>query len=262
MKRVNRTGFTLIELLVVIAILSILMALLLPAIQTAKAKAKEARCKSNMRQLVNAIMMFATDHDDHLPAGGRCARNFEWDWTWGGNVISVPTTDPSQCQRIEVETGSLWPYAMNLPRVGRFGETPRGMSEEWYGSSDNVYLCPAAGPVGRKRGCSYSMNALLDDLAELGGRNPQVADMMGIKLSEIRNDAKKVLLVDEPETTINDGWFVPNGHENQVTDMSAWLKHAGGANLAFCDGHIRFMRGEELKPIMGRTDPLWFDPRR
>jgi prepilin-type N-terminal cleavage/methylation domain-containing protein/prepilin-type processing-associated H-X9-DG protein len=262
MKGAKRRGFTLIELLVVIAILAILMALLLPAIQTAKEKARESRCKSNMRQIVNAIMMFATEHDDHLPAGGRCDRNYEWDWTWGGNVISVPTTDPAQCERIEVETGSLWPYVMNLPRVGAFGEVSRGMKDEWYGSSDNVYLCPASGPVGRKRGCSYSMNALLDDITDVAGRNPQVPSMLGIKISEIRSDARKVLLVDEPETTINDGWFVPNGHENQVSNMSAWLKHADGANIAFCDGHIRFMHGEELKPIMSRTDDQYFHPLR
>ncbi len=254
MRRANERGFTLIELLVVIAILAILMALLLPAIQTAKAKAKETRCKSNMRQIANAMMIFATEHDDHLPAGGRCQRNTEWDWTWGGNVIGVPTTDPAACQRIEVETGSLWPYVTGLPRVGVFGETQRSLDESWFASPEkNVYLCTAVGAVGKKRGCSYAMNSVLDE-------PPEGAGMLGRKLSQIRKSTQKILFVDEPESTINDGWFVPQGHENDVRDLKLWLKHEGGANVAFCDGHIEFIPEKRFLSIMDRNDREWFDP--
>jgi len=254
MKAKGIRGFTLIELLVVIAILAILAALLLPAIQTAKAKAREARCKSNMRQIALAMMQFATEHDGHLPAGGRCDRNTEWDWTWGGNVIGVPTTNPAACERIEIEKGSLWNYLTQRPRVGPYGETSRGMKDEWYADpSKNVYLCPAVGAVGKKRGCSYAMNQFLDE-------SPEGPGMFGMRLSQIRNDANKVLFVDEPESTINDGWFVPTGHENDVRDLSQWLKHEGGANIAFCDGHIGFVQEKKFLGIMDRNDPRWFNP--
>jgi len=260
MKSRQGRGFTLIELLVVIAILAILAALLLPAIQSAKEKARQAQCISNMRGIAQAMMMFANEHDGHLPAGGRCDRNFEHDWTWGGNVIPVPTTNPSTCDRIEVEKGSLWSYVTGIPRAGQYG-TGKGMDEQWYSSpSKNPYLCPSVTAVGKKRGCSYAMNYLLDDLAENGGHQAQVSDMMGLKLEQIKRASEKVLLIDESELTINDGWFVPEGHENDVSVQQFHLKHSGGANMAFCDGHFGWIEKKRFLAIIGRTAPEYFRP--
>jgi prepilin-type N-terminal cleavage/methylation domain-containing protein len=57
----NGRGFTLIELLVVISIIAVLASLLLPALSQAKARGKSAVCKSNLRQLVLALHMYAED---------------------------------------------------------------------------------------------------------------------------------------------------------------------------------------------------------
>jgi general secretion pathway protein G len=64
---VKRAGFTLIELLVVIAIIALLAALLFPVFATARAKARQSQCLSNLRQIGMSIDMYATDHDDLYP---------------------------------------------------------------------------------------------------------------------------------------------------------------------------------------------------
>lgn len=60
-------GFTLIELLVVIAIIAILAAILFPVFSKARENARKATCQSNLRQIANAVLMYAQDYDEFLP---------------------------------------------------------------------------------------------------------------------------------------------------------------------------------------------------
>ncbi len=66
-----RTGFTLVELLVVIAIIALLAALLLPALQSAKEKAKRLACLNNERQLGIGWHVYAEDYRGFFPSDGQ-----------------------------------------------------------------------------------------------------------------------------------------------------------------------------------------------
>ena len=92
-----RKHFTLIELLVVIAIIAILAAILLPALQSARARAQSSSCINNLKQMAQVSRNYTDDH-----------KGF-----WPGNSGTKPTAS----------TSSQWPWPLHLTR-GKYFKVP------------------------------------------------------------------------------------------------------------------------------------------
>jgi prepilin-type N-terminal cleavage/methylation domain-containing protein/prepilin-type processing-associated H-X9-DG protein len=81
MKKQQGRRFTLIELLVVIAIIAILAAMLLPALQSAKARAYDTDCRNHLGQLGKGVICYVDDNKGYYPAQGAQSQNL-----WGHRI--------------------------------------------------------------------------------------------------------------------------------------------------------------------------------
>jgi prepilin-type N-terminal cleavage/methylation domain-containing protein len=82
-----KRAFTLVELLVVIALITILAALLFPAITAAKDKAKRASCMNNLRQINTGLRMYCDDSTDKAPRTPGTANSPGLNWTGYKNLM-------------------------------------------------------------------------------------------------------------------------------------------------------------------------------
>jgi prepilin-type N-terminal cleavage/methylation domain-containing protein/prepilin-type processing-associated H-X9-DG protein len=87
MERRPSHAFTLVELLVVIGVIALLLSILLPAMARARVAAVDAKCKSNLRQLVTALHEYAANHKGYCPPAMAWGRHWDMDRV---NGVVVP----------------------------------------------------------------------------------------------------------------------------------------------------------------------------
>jgi prepilin-type N-terminal cleavage/methylation domain-containing protein len=124
----RRKGFTLVELLVVIAIISVLAAMLLPALSTAKERARSVNCRSNLKQIGTAIIMYSDDNLGVLVPAEYDARNgapYRAGWP---TILFTTKYLPTQTAPTyyTVKAGNhIFHCPSGLPNVYRFDPTSR-----------------------------------------------------------------------------------------------------------------------------------------
>lgn len=138
-------GFTLIELLVVIAVITLLMALLLPALHRVRKQARAVVCQAQLRQWAKAVALYAEDNQGRLPrdAGGRVGL-----WFLRGSFTSA--VDPNESTSLRaVDTAGIacCPMAVK-PGTAGFTMTVNGQlyAEGMQGSAFESWVMTTPGP--------------------------------------------------------------------------------------------------------------------
>lgn len=109
-------GFTLVELLVVVAIIGTLVALLLPAVQAARAAARRTQCSSNMRQVGLAMAQFCDAHRGRFPDNSHTNATGSWIYTIAPfmedvDEIRMCPDDKKRTERLAMKMTSYVPNA-------------------------------------------------------------------------------------------------------------------------------------------------------
>jgi prepilin-type N-terminal cleavage/methylation domain-containing protein/prepilin-type processing-associated H-X9-DG protein len=247
---VPQFGFTLVELLVVIAVITIMAALLLPALSKTKEHSRATACRSNMKQLALAFLLYSEDNTDVLPwpggAPGRANMNpgYDADWCFGGQKVIDPSLSSSWYVPgfgFNPECGSIYPYMTSQPRRDY---------DQNYKEVSSVYRCPSTGRLGEALRNNYSANAWTDPGKPFGkGAVPS----KGLVTSMIVDPSRKVMLVNEdPKGMIT--CALPPGVIQRTS-----VFHLERANVAFMDGHMGTVPGMLFRQMQGKDSDVYFN---
>jgi prepilin-type N-terminal cleavage/methylation domain-containing protein/prepilin-type processing-associated H-X9-DG protein len=210
------SGFTLIELLVVIAIISILAAILFPVFARVRENARRTSCASNLKQLALGMLMYTQDNDGGLPSYIRDG-SATWPQLYDPTVAYVKNTQVYRCPSAPASTLAM---------------------SDIYG--------PQYGLPWQNNNTSTNANWVV-----------MFANSTRTAKIDVVPDAMRTCLIGE---TWNTGgpiggreryWELGYGHSRFRVQTANWDtlrhdRHLEGANYAFVDGHVKWLKTETV----------------
>jgi prepilin-type processing-associated H-X9-DG protein/prepilin-type N-terminal cleavage/methylation domain-containing protein len=217
-------AFTLVELLVVIGIISVLIAMLLPALNKAREAANTVACASNLRQIGTSMQMYATDNKG---------------WIVPGRVPVLPNPNSECWFNLLSRDSNVYAKGANYGLVYKKSFV---CPSETRPISDFSYMEYCSNPYTM----GYFVGQVVGTYASGGTR-----EYKPHKFTQLPVPTSDVILITDSNVT---NTFA------LAYDVYIANRHNNGANFLYADGHVDYhKKGEVTTAILGRGSNL-FNP--